>query len=427
MRVLMFGWEFPPHISGGLGTACYGITRGLTTLGNVEILFVVPKAFGDEDQQTIKLLGANEVYLGEREVNYEWLLRKISYIEVGSNLVPYTTPEEYEILSEENKSENREFINTRLAGKFDFSGGYGSNLFQEISNYAIVASHIGHDHEFDVIHAHDWLTYPAGIAAKQVSGKPLVIHVHATDFDRSGGSVNPGVFEIEKRGMDAADKIISVSNLTRNTIIEKYGIHPDKVETVYNAVEPIDKWVQDEEFKKPQDRIVTFLGRITIQKGPEYFIEAAHLVLKKMKNVRFVMAGSGELLIRSIHRVAQLRIGDRFHFTGFLRGDDVKRMFSLSDVYVMPSVSEPFGISPLEAMQSNVPVIISRQSGVSEILKHAIKIDFWDIHAMADAIYGILNYKGLSKFFTKHGKSEVDNLKWENTAAKVYDIYKSML
>jgi glycogen(starch) synthase len=291
-----------------------------------------------------------------------------------------------------------------------------------------VASKIARQYDFDVIHAHDWLTYPAGIAAKYASGKPLIIHVHATDFDRSGGSVNPGVYEIEKMGMDAADRIIAVSNLTRNTIIYNYGINPDKVFTVYNAVEPIENTSSSlEELKANGDRIVTFLGRVTLQKGPEYFIEAAHRVLQKMSNVRFVMAGSGELLYRSIYRVAQLRIGDRFHFTGFLKGDDVKKMFALSDVYVMPSVSEPFGISPLEAMQSNVPVIISRQSGVSEILRHAVKIDFWDIDAMADAIYGILNYHGLSKYFIKYGKTEVDNLKWENTAVQVRDIYYSLL
>ena len=176
-----------------------------------------------------------------------------------------------------------------------------------------------------------------------------------------------------------------------------------------------------------KEPVVTFLGRVTLQKGPEYFIEAANMVYHKMRNVRFVMAGSGELLARSIHRVSELGIGDRFHFTGFLKGDDVQRMFALSDVYVMPSVSEPFGISPLEAMQSDVPVIISRQSGVSEILKHAIKIDFWDVHAMADAIYGILNYGGLSSYFKKYGRAEVDNLKWEKTAVKVVDIYNEML
>lgn len=427
MKVLMFGWEFPPHITGGLGTACLGLTKGLVTIGDVEILFVVPKSYGDEDQQTINLIGANEVDLGEQHINYENLLRSINILNVKSNLVPYTSPEEYEKLVNTEVSTKKEYIQTTIGGKINFSGGYGGSLWQEISDYAYVASKIASKNKFDVIHAHDWLTYPAGMAAKYASGKPLVIHVHATDFDRSGGSVNPGVYDIEKRGMDAADKIIAVSNLTRNTIIHNYGINPNKVFTVYNAVEPLENNPQLEDIKATGDFIVTFLGRVTMQKGPEYFIEAAHKVLQKMNNVRFVMAGSGELLYRSIYRVAQLRMGHRFHFTGFLKMDEVKKLFALSDAYVMPSVSEPFGISPLEAMQSNVPVIISRQSGVSEILKHAIKIDFWDIEGMADAIYGILNYQGLSKYFIKNGKTEVDNLKWENTAAKVREIYYSMI
>ncbi len=422
----MFGWEFPPNISGGLGTACYGLTKGLTTLGNMDIQFVVPKAYGDEDQLTARIVGANEISMGDKITDYKSFLKKINFIEVNSKLIPYASPEQYEKLREKEKKGNKTLIHTKVKGKLEFSGGYGKDLFQEISNYAIVASQIGKTHDFDVIHAHDWLTYPAGMAAKHVSGKPLVIHVHATDFDRSGGSVNPGVFDIEKRGMDAADKIVAVSNLTRNTIINNYGIDPEKVVTVYNAVEPIGDIESLGKLKGINDKVVTFLGRVTLQKGPEYFIEAAYRVLQKMNNVRFVMAGSGELLENSIHRIAELRMGDRFHFTGFLKGDEVKKMFALSDVYVMPSVSEPFGISPLEAMQSNVPVIISHQSGVSEILQHAIKTDFWDIDAMADAIYGILNYKGLSNYFRKHGKSEVDNLKWENTAVKMRDIYMSL-
>jgi len=426
MKILMFGWEFPPHISGGLGTACYGLTKGLNSLGNMEILFVVPKAHGDEDQQTAKIIGANEISLGDTITDYQKFLQKISFIEVNSKLIPYTSPEEYNRLQELDQSGKKELIYTRLSGKFEFTGSYGTSLFQEISNYAIVASQIGKTYDFDVIHAHDWLTYPAGMAAKYISGKPLIIHVHATDFDRSGGSVNPGVFNIEKKGMEAADTIVAVSNLTRSTIINNYGIDPGKVVTVYNAVEPIGDIESFGNLKGVNDKVVTFLGRVTLQKGPEYFIEAAHRVLQKMQNVRFVMAGSGELLVNSIHRIAKLRIGNRFHFTGFLKSDDVKKMFALSDVYVMPSVSEPFGISPLEAMQSNVPVIISHQSGVSEILQHAIKIDFWDINAMADAIYGILNYPGLSKYFRKYGKSEVDNLKWENTAVKMRDIYMSL-
>ncbi|MDR1673808.1 MAG: glycosyltransferase family 4 protein [Bacteroidales bacterium] len=425
MKVLMFGWEFPPHISGGLGTACYGLTKGLSTFPDIEILFVVPKAFGDEHQNSIGLIGANNVPVHVRNTRVAGFLKEFQQIEVGVNLLPYVDPEMYENFSNFVSSDENRFITSDLSGKFNFSGGYGKNLIAEISGYAIVAASIASNNTFDVIHAHDWLCYPAGIAAKHVSGKPLVIHVHATDFDRSGGNVNPVVFDIEQRGMEAADKIITVSNLTRNIVIEKYGIAPAKVVTVYNAVEPVETH-DAEELQKFNEKIVTFLGRITMQKGPEYFIEAASLVLKRMDNVRFVMAGSGDMMHKMIRRAARLGITDKFSFTGFLKGDDVYKMFHLSDVYVMPSVSEPFGISPLEAMQSNVPVIISRQSGVAEVLSHAVKIDFWDTHAMADAIYGILNYSALHKIFQKQGKQEVDKMKWEVSAKHVRDVYYNL-
>lgn len=427
MKVLMFGWEFPPHISGGLGTACYGLTKGLHTIGDVEILFVVPKSFGDEGHKTVRLIGANEISLGKKFSNYETFLKKIQFIEVNSFIVPYASPEEYEKLNEVMYAEGKEMIYTKGGKKFDFSGGYGPNLFQEISNYALVAAQVASEYDFDVIHAHDWLTYPAGIAAKEVSGKPLIVHVHATDFDRSGGNVNAGVYDIERKGMHAADKVITVSNLTRNIVINNYGVNPGKINTVYNAVEPSVSLEKRKAEKGISDKIVTFLGRVTLQKGPEYFIEAAYSLLQKMDNVRFVMAGSGELLTRMIHRVAALKIGDKFHFTGFLKGDQVQDMFDLTDVYVMPSVSEPFGISPLEAMQSSVPVIISRQSGVSEILNNAVKLDFWDIDATADAIYGILNYQGLSNHFKKFGKEEVVNLKWDKAATHVKNIYQALI
>jgi glycogen synthase len=427
MKVLMFGWEFPPHISGGLGTASYGLTKGMSKIPGMKIKFVVPKAYGDEDQSLMRIVGANEIEIGKKLVNFESFLREIEYIEINSKIVPYTDPDEYYTAIKEAEIGGKSFVYTNFRGKLAFTGKYGGNLYQEIANYAVVASVLAGGDDFDVIHAHDWLTFPAGIAAKRVSGKPLVIHVHATDFDRSGGSVNPAVFDIEMKGMRFADKIIAVSNLTRNTIIEKYGIDPDKVVTVHNAVEPIQ---EDEKImlkRNYNDKIVTFLGRVTLQKGPEYFVEAAYKVLQKMDNVRFVMAGSGELLNRMIMRAASLRIANKFHFTGFLKGDDVYRMFSISDVYVMPSVSEPFGISPLEAMQSNVPVIISHQSGVSEVLQYAMKVDFWDIDAMADAIYGLLNYSALSDMFKIYGKEEVENMKWENAAFKVNDVYKSVL
>ncbi|MCF8226628.1 MAG: glycosyltransferase [Bacteroidales bacterium] len=423
----MFGWEFPPHISGGLGTASYGLTRGLTTIPGLDIIFVVPRAYGDEDQSKMRVIGAGDVSLDSKHMRFSKVLGQISYIEVNSNLVPYHSPEEYEKLINKPANKNRKLIHTTMGGKLFFSGGYGKNLYEEIANYALVAGQIADDNEHDLIHTHDWLTYPAGIAAKSVSGKPLVIHVHATDFDRSGGKVNPTVFDIEKRGMEAADKIIAVSNLTRDTIINKYGIDASKVITVYNAVEPVPDSERINMKRGISDKVVTFLGRVTLQKGPEYFIQAAEKVLRKMDNVKFVMAGSGELLERMILWTAASGIADRFHFTGFLKGDDVFRMFSISDVYVMPSVSEPFGISPLEAMQSNVPVIISHQSGVAEILKYAVKTDFWDVDAMADAIYGLLNYPSFSKTFIKYGKDEVDNMKWENSAKKVHSIYKEAI
>lgn len=427
MRVLMFGWEFPPHITGGLGTACYGLTRGLSHIKELEVLFVVPKAHGDEDQSAIKVMGANNVSIRQRKIDFKRFQKEMEYIEVDTHIIPYVDPEDYWKMTKVKVEGVKKIVQTDEEGKIAFSGKYGSDLLHEIANYGLVASVIAQDNEFDVIHAHDWLAYPAGIAAKEASGKPLVVHVHATDFDRSGGNVNPTVYEIERRGLDAADKIITVSNLTRTIVIEKYGQHPDKVVTVYNAVEPKDMETPIPFKKNKDEKIVTFLGRITMQKGPEYFVEAAYRVLQKMDNVRFVMAGSGDLMEKMIRRAAELKITDKFHFTGFLKGEDVFTMLRMSDLYVMPSVSEPFGISPLEAMQSNVPVLISYQSGVAEILDHAIKTNFWDIEAMADAIYGVLKYPSLSKMFIRHGKSEVESLKWEDSALKVKEVYDSAI
>jgi glycosyltransferase involved in cell wall biosynthesis len=419
----MFGWEFPPHISGGLGTASYGLTKGMATLDDLEVIFVVPKAWGDEDQTMVRLVGANQVPVAFKTVFYKGFRRPVERIEVSSKIVPYTDPEDFWKRVSSDVASYNFYVKTNDKGKVDFSGKYDQDLMDEIYKYSVVASVIADENDFDIIHAHDWLAYPAGIAAMEVSGKPLVIHVHATDFDRSGGSVNPDVYRIEKSGMDAASKIITVSNLTRDIVINKYNINPDKVETVYNAVEPV-KLTEDTTIEKGFDeKVVTFLGRITMQKGPEYFIEAAYKVLQVMDNVRFVMAGSGDMMERMMRRAAALKITDRFHFTGFLKGTDVFTMLDMSDVYIMPSVSEPFGISPLEAMQSNVPVIISKQSGVAEILTHAVKTDFWDIDAMADAIYGILNYPALANMFIKNGKEEVIRLKWDNSAKHVRDIY----
>ncbi len=426
MRILMFGWEFPPHITGGLGTACFGLTKGLSK-HDVEMIFVVPKAYGDEDQSALRLVNASDIQFDFKDESFAEYWSKIKYMEVGSNVIPYVDPEEFSNVIEKNKKTGESYTSNVFSKNYVFSGKYGVNLMEEVSRLALIGSGLAAKEDFDLIHAHDWLTYPAGIAAKKTSGKPLVVHMHATEYDRTGENVNTLVFDIEKQGMEAADRVITVSDLTRRIVIEKYGIDAGKVITVHNAVDQnVTSEIADIK-KNLKEKVVTFLGRVTFQKGPEYFIEAAHKILQRDRNVRFVMAGSGDMLNKMIDRVAQLRIADRFHFTGFLKGNDVTNMFALSDVFVMPSVSEPFGIVPLEAMRSNVPVVISKQSGVAEILEHALKIDFWDVDAMADSIYGLCHYDALSSMFKKHGKVEVENLKWEKAALKVKQVYEPLM
>ena len=426
----MFGWEFPPHIAGGLGTACYGMTRGLARNG-VEVVFVMPRAYGDEDQRFVRVVNASDVEtIGTRDHEFsEELLEKVSFIHIDSNMLPYISPEEYAAYHDEFVRSGRTHEWTDVwKQRYTFSGKYGANLMEEVARYAMVAAQVAKDLEgqFDVIHAHDWLTYFAGIAAKRVSGKPLVVHMHATEFDRSGENINRRVYAIEKAGMQAADRVIAVSELTRRIVIGKYGIPAEKVVTVHNAV----RFGESEDAvpeRAVKDKVVTFLGRITYQKGPDYFVEAAAKVLQLVPDVRFVMAGSGDLMNHVVRRVAQLGIADRFHFTGFLKGGEVQRMFRLSDVYVMPSVSEPFGISPLEAMRSGVPVIISRQSGVAEVLDYAIKVNYWDVDALADAIYGLLTYPALGRMFASKGLEEVTGLKWTNAAAKIKTVYETVV
>ena len=424
----MFGWEFPPHIAGGLGTACYGMTRGLARNG-VEVTFVMPRAYGDEDKRFVKVVNASDVeaVFGKVDADAADIIEKMSFIHIDSNLVPYLSPEDYASYHDEFVKTGEKHWETTDAWsqRYTFSGKYGANLMEEVARYAIVAAQVAKDLEgqFDVIHAHDWLTYFAGIAAKRVSGKPLVVHMHATEYDRSGENINTQTYAIERAGMHAADRVIAVSNLTRNIVIEKYGVPAEKVVTVHNAVRFAENGAAAPE-RGVSDKIITFLGRITYQKGPDYFVEAAAKVLKRVPNVRFVMAGSGDMMNHIIRRVARLGIADRFHFTGFLRGEDVHRMFQLSDVYVMPSVSEPFGISPLEAMRSNVPVIISKQSGVAEVLDYAVKVDYWDVDAMADAMYALITYPALSSMFAKKGLEEVTSLKWNDAAAKIKRVYE---
>ena len=418
MKALMFGWEFPPHILGGLGTASFGLIRGMSQQPDLGITFVMPKPWGDEDQSFLKIIGA---------CNTPVVWKNVGYDDVSGRLSKFMDPQLYFDLRN-HIYEDFSYRHVNDLGCIEFSGRYPDNLLEEINNYSIVCGVIARSESYDIIHAHDWLTYPAGIHAKTVSGKPLVIHVHATDYDRSRGNVNPDVYRIEKNGMDYADHILTVSDLTRLTVIEKYHQNPTKVTTIHNAVEPLSKDIISISDKRGvKDKIVTFLGRITMQKGPEYYVEAAAKVLERSRNVRFVMAGSGDMMNKMIRLAAERNISDRFHFTGFMKGKQVYEILRSSDVYVMPSVSEPFGISPLEAMQCGVPSIISKQSGCAEILDYAIKVDYWDIEALADAIYGLITYPAFHKFLKEEGLKEVNNIKWEHAGQKVRAIYDRLL
>lgn len=418
MKALMLGWEFPPHISGGLGTATYGITKGLSSQEDMDITLMLPAPSGDEDSSYMSIIGASEVPIVYQDPSREYLEERIGRV---------MSLEMYYHLRDHIYADFR-YMLTDDIGCIQFSGKYGDNLIDEINNYSIVAGVVARADHYDLVHAHDWVTYPAGIHAKQLLGVPLVIHVHATDFDRSRGNVNPTVYAIEKDGMDHADHIMCVSELTRRTVIEKYHQDPAKVTAVHNAVIPLEESILNIPDKRGvKDKVITFLGRLTMQKGPEYFVEAAARVLAKKRDVRFVMAGSGDKMDEMIRLVAEKRISDRFHFTGFMKGRQVYEVYHASDVYVMPSVSEPFGITPLEAMQCGVPCIISKQSGCSEILTYAIKLDYWDVDAMADAMYALVTYPALHDLLSQRGLDEVAGITWDKVALKIRGLYDQVL
>lgn len=437
MRVLMLGWEFPPHISGGLGTACFGLTQALAKK-NTEVIFVLPcTSDGKEKRTHVHLKPASGTRVPHAMLSH---LRstmdtvwqdKLTMHMVESLLFPYATQESYEErlhqTSTTRLSQHSSMYEAAHTPAYTLHGGYGKNLMEEVYRFSQMAAMIAARESFDVIHVHDWMTYPAGILARQLTGKPLVAHIHATEYDRSGTNINEFVANIERVGLNAADRVIAVSHLTKNVVMEKYGVPGDKISVVHNAVARHDVQHQYRVPKRlAHEKRVLFLGRVTFQKGPDYFIEAARLVLERIKNVRFFMAGSGDMLPRIIRRAGQLRIGNRFHFTGFLRGAEVDRMFALSDLYVMPSVSEPFGITPLEAMLYDVPVLLSKQSGVSEVLNHALKADFWDTRDMADKICAVLRYPCLARELVKNCREEMKFIRWENAADDINRIYANV-
>lgn len=473
MRVFMLGWEFPPFISGGLGTACYGLTKALSRQ-HVDVTFVLPKTVGSEFSSHVRLLSPqapeaaqgdraprsvasryqykhNAKYKNEVTTNGAKAFSNVTFMAVPSKLV---SP--YQSTGGSVRSASPGDPGGRGAGGADqpisvLTGGpgqdagvagtgthhggqggdgthYGGDLFAETRRYADLCVHLAEGVDFDVIHAHDWMTFPAGLAVAAATGKPLVVHVHSTEFDRAGENVHQQVYDIERRGVHGAMRVVAVSYLTRSILLHRYGVPGDKVDVVYNGIDNADN--QDQKAALPRtaitrgDKIVLFLGRITMQKGPEYFITAAKKVLEKFDKVKFVVAGSGDKVRDVIELAAAHGIGHKVLFTGFLRGRDVERVFQMADVYVMPSVSEPFGIAPLEAIRHDVPVIISKTSGVAEVLTHALKVDFWDTDEIANKVIAVLRHPPLSTTLREHADIEVRNLTWDGAASRCSQVYQ---
>lgn len=401
-KVLMFGWEFPPFNSGGLGTACFGLTKALSAR-DVEIIFVLPKPF--------------DIKPGKMKICFAKGSPKVTIKSADYLLIPYKSPKQYQ--------------KDRL---LDGQNIYGDSLFDEINRYGLNARLIAKEYDFDIIHAHDWMSFPAGIEAKKVSGKPLIVHVHSTEIDRTGGNnINTEIFQVEKTGMEVADAVIAVSNLTKNIIVDNYHIDPAKIHVVHNGIDIYDYQPIDADsttihkLKEAGGKIVLFVGRITIQKGPDYFLKAAKKVLEYNRDVFFIIAGSGDMEHQIIDEVASLGISDRVLFAGFLRGEELSKIYRSADLFVMPSVSEPFGITALESVVNGTPVLVSKQSGVKEVLTHVLTADFWDTDEMANKILAVLNYRSLDLTLKENSSEQVKNLSWQEAARKCVDIYRQIL
>ena len=426
-RVFMLGWEFPPFISGGLGTACYGLTKAMDWLG-IPIIFVLPGrhplrfAAGRESRQRVSV---EQTTLSD--------FTNVRFHETGLLLQPYGAieagPAEQHLATGRATTVHPQGHATAVTpaeSHAESSCLYGCDICDQVQRYADRAARIARNEDFDIVHAHDWMTYLAGIKVADQSGKPLIVHVHSTEFDRSGEHVNQQIYDIERHGMHAADKVLAVSNYTRNLILNRYGVDGEKVEVVYNGVELASHAGRMPAAPPRMDKIVLFLGRITMQKGPDYFLRAAARVLEKMDNVKFIMAGDGDMLYRCIELASSMDIAHKVFFTRFLRGYDVSRAYRMADLYVMPSVSEPFGIAPLEALQNNVPVLVSKQSGIAERLANALKVDFWDVDEMANKITAVLKHAPLRTMLRDAGHQEAFQFRWEDAAARIRDIYEQV-
>jgi glycogen(starch) synthase len=428
MRVLMFGWEYPPHITGGLGTACHGLSTALSHMVS-KITFVLPRIKAPISHGAVDLMSVADIPLMSESFSTAWI-PELEVFCVDSSLKPYLSEEEYlrhmAWLTLDHEATQKSTVSA--PSLVQLSGDYGANLFEEVFRYARLAAQLVTSRPFDVIHAHDWMTFLAGVEAKRLSGKKLIVHVHALECDRSGPNIDQRVYDIERRGMEEADHIIAVSHRTKEQIVSQYGIDQAKITVVHNGIAN-----SSEELAAPAHQrrlplqVCVFLGRITQQKGPEYFLEAAYLVTQKYPDVRFVMAGCGDLLPHMITRMAELKLIKNFHFTGFVNEEARDQLLSEADLFVMPSVSEPFGLSPLEALQHGVPVIVAKQSGVSEVLNHAIKVDFWDVRRIADAMIKVLSIPALKRQLQEGAPEDLAGLSWDHAAAKVMQIYREVV
>lgn len=396
----MFGWEFPPFNSGGLGVACEGLSKALSSSG-VSLTFVLPFKI-PISASWCKFVFANESDL-------------VDETEIRSLFSGY----------------NSHGQSSSKIGKYGLPDFISGSLMQRVKAYALKAPAIARKNKHSVIHAHDWLTYPAGIAAKETSGKPLVVHVHATEFDRSGSDdVNIDIYNIELEGFRRADAIVAVSQRTKNKVVNKYGIPREKVKVVHNGVE-FEKTNKDvtgglSQIKKSGGKIVLFAGRITLQKGPDYFVYMAEKILRYEPNTYFVVSGSGDMEEYMIREVSKRGMSDRFIFCGWLRGEELAAVYKIADIYVMPSVSEPFGLLPLECMISDTPVLISKESGVSEVTNCVLKSHFWDIDDMADKVISVLRYSKLKNHLSTNGREEVKAIHWKKAAESLISLYNSL-
>lgn len=467
MRVLMLGWEFPPHLSGGLGTACLGLTRALAGL-STEITFVLPTEASGEQAAHLRLLGAAPApqpgAVGTVTPAGGGAAAHVSASPapgVTMHAVPsgITTP--YPDGGEPLRTPEglRAWLNNPDGAPLPTApaseGGaappsavgarnpYAGDLLAEAHAYADRCVALANGLDFDVIHAHDWPTFPAAAAVSAATGKPWIAHVHSLESDRAGGvyEVNPQIDAIERGGVRGADAVIAVSRRTGDRILETCNIPPSRVSVIYNGIDLFDAGVADvvagpgaapdpppalPEERSDDEKIVLFLGRITAQKGPGYFLDAAKRVLEKVERVRFVIAGTGDQSHELVARAGELGISDNVLFTGFLGADDVDRVFRIADLYVMPSVSEPFGIAPLEAIQHDVPVIISRQSGVSEVLEHVLKVDFWDTDDLASKMLAVLRNPPLAQTLRENAGQELRRLNWRDAAEQCVGVYASL-